>query len=330
MNATDPPSDFTLVVDPGHAPPALWRGVYAIGNFDGVHRGHRAIIERTKALARERGAPSAVLTFEPHPADYFAGRPVVFRLTPFAAKARALQNLGLDGVVVLSFDAALANLSAEAFIDEILVRTLQVGAAVVGADFHFGKGRAGTPAFLVSAGLRHGFAVEALDKIELIYMPEAEPISSTAIRRALERGDVEGAALRLGRPYEAAGVVVAGQKLGRTLGFPTANLQLEPTNRLAHGIYAVRTILEGKVNDGVASFGVRPTVAGVEPLLEVYIFDFAGEIYGRELTVQFVARIRDELKFDSLAALTAQMERDAEGARALLAVRPFGVSAHIL
>lgn len=312
LNAAHP--GFAVVVDPSHPPPRLAGGVFAIGNFDGVHLGHRAVIARTLALARERGAPSAALTFEPHPADYFVGKPVVFRLTPFAEKMKALSALGLDGAVALSFDAALAGLSAEAFVEDVLVKSLAIGGVIVGADFHFGKGRSGSPAFLARAGERFGFAVEILEKVEA----DDEAISSSGIRKALERGHVESAARRLGRPYQVTSIVIRGQQLGRTLDMPTANMALEPTNRLAYGVYAVRALLNGVSHDGVASFGVRPTVNGVEPLLETFIFDFAADIYDRELTVQFIGRIRDELKFDSLEALKAEMARDGERARALL------------
>ena len=323
-------SDFTLAVDPAHPPPRLRRAVYAIGNFDGVHLGHRAVIARTKALAKSRGAPSAVLTFEPHPADYFSGKPVVFRLTPFAIKARAIEALGVDGVVFLSFDAALAGLPAEAFVEQILVRCLDIGAVVVGWDFHFGKGRSGTPAFLSRAGERLGFDVDIVDKVETREGASAEIVSSSAVRRALEEGDVEAAARRLGRPDAVSGTVISGQRLGRTLGAPTANIVLEATNRLAHGIYAVRACVDGKWHNGVASFGVRPTVDNGAPLLEIYIFDFDADIYGRELTVEFVARIREERKFDTLDALKAEMARDMARAREILAARRFGDSGQIL
>ena len=323
MNSGPGSPDFELVVDPAHPPACLRRAVYAIGNFDGVHLGHRAVIARTRALAAERGAPSAALTFEPHPADYFAGRPVVFRLTPFAEKARALRDLGLDGAVALSFDAALAGLPAEVFVEQILVRALDIGAAVIGADFHFGKARSGTPAYLQAAGERFGFAVEILPKVGEAGAGEGEAISSSMIRRLLESGDIEAAARRLGRPYAVSGTVISGQQLGRTLDMPTANLALAPTNRLAHGVYAVRARLGERRLEGVASFGVRPTVDNGPPLLETYIFDFAEDIYGRELEIEFVGRIRPELKFDSLDALKAEMQRDMERARAILAQAPF-------
>ena len=310
---------FTLIVDPAHPPPTLSRAVYAIGNFDGVHLGHRAVIEATREIARARSVAAAALTFEPHPADYFSGRPVVFRLTPFAEKARALQATGLDGLVALSFDAAIASRPAEAFVEDILVKMLDIGAAVVGADFHFGKGRSGSPLFLQGAGERWGFGVEILSKIETVRSGEAETISSTAIRRALEHGDIEGATARLGRYYEVSGRVIEGMKLGRQLGVPTANIALPATNRLAYGVYAVRVLFGGVQHYGVASFGVRPTVNGVEPLLETYVFDFFGNLYGKEITIQFVSRIRGEEKFASLDALQEAMQRDMEKARAALA-----------
>ena len=320
--------DFQLVVDPAHPPERLRRGVFAIGNFDGVHLGHQAVLARTRQIALGRGAPSAVLTFEPHPADYFAGRPVVFRLTPFAEKAAAVQALGLHGMVALSFDAALANLTAEQFVEEILVRSLDIGGVVVGADFHFGKGRAGSPAFLQSAGARFGFDVEILAKVEAEASGLA--ISSTTIRRALEQGRVEEAARLLGRPYRVSAPIIHGPKLGRTIGVPTANMALEPANRLAYGIYAVRAEVGGQWHDGVASWGVRPTVDNGASRLETFLFDFSGDIYDRKMTVAFVGHIRPEAKFDSLEALKIAIADDMRRARQILAANPFGDSAQIL
>ncbi|HEY1943802.1 MAG TPA: bifunctional riboflavin kinase/FAD synthetase [Roseiarcus sp.] len=323
-------SPFALAVDPPNCPAGLERAVYAIGNFDGVHLGHAAVIGRTRALAKERGLPSAVLTFEPHPVDFFAGRPVVFRLTPFAIKARALRSLGVDGAVFLTFDASLAGLPASEFVERVLVERLGVGAVVVGWDFHFGKARSGTPEFLARAGERHGFQVEILDKVEARDDGELKVISSSGIRRALEQGDVAAAARGLGRDYRIAGVVCAGQRLGRTLGVPTANIELEPTNRLAFGVYAVRAHVAGRGYGGVASYGVRPTVDNGAPLLEVHLFDFSGDIYGQEMEVEFVARLREERTFPSLDALKVEMARDIERARAALGERAFGDSAQIL
>ena len=325
-----PTHPFALAIDPPRPPPGLERAVYAIGNFDGVHRGHAAVIARTRALAAERGAPSAVLTFEPHPADHFAGRPVVFRLTPLPIKARILQSLGVSGVTALTFDAALAGMTAQEFVERVLVERLGAAAVVIGWNFQFGRGRSGAPDFLVGAGAQLGFAVEVVGKVETEEDGRREIVSSSAIRRALEQGDVETAARGLGRDYLVEGIVAPGQKLGRRLGVPTANLALEPTNRLAYGVYAVRARVCGRAHDGVASFGVRPTVAGDAPLLEVHLFDFSGDLYGREIEVAFVARLREERKFASLEALKAEMDRDMAEARARLAARKFGDSGQII
>jgi riboflavin kinase/FMN adenylyltransferase len=309
--------NFITAMDPREAPQGLENGVYAIGNFDGAHLGHAAVIARTRSLAAELGAPSAALTFEPHPADFFAGRSVVFRLTPPTLKTGALKELGLDGVVTLTFNAALAALTAEEFVAKILVERLRVRAVVIGWDFHFGKGRGGSPAFLVEAGARHRFRVEVIEKVEA-GASGTPAISSSAIRRALEAGDVETAARLLGRPYAVEGEVVAGRRLGRILGAPTANIALAPANRLAHGVYAVRAKVGAERFDGVASFGTRPTVDDGAPLLEVFLFDFSGDLYGTTMKVAFQAYLRPELKFDSLAALKTQMEKDAAEARRLL------------
>lgn len=309
---------FTLATDPEMPPAALRNAVYAIGNFDGMHLGHQAVIKRALALAHQRRSPSALLTFEPHPADFFAGRPVVFRLTPRVMKASLVERMGLSGLVVLTFDAKLATKTAEEFVAQVLVTQLNVGAVVVGWDFHFGKGRSGNPAFLADAGARQGFEVEIVDKVEEGQGLSARLVSSTEIRRALERGDVKAAEKQLGRPYAVSGPIVAGQRLGRTLGVPTANIALEPTNRLAHGVYAVRALVDGVFRPAVASFGVRPTVGEGAPLLEVHLLDFEGDLYGREMEVEFVERIRDERKFASLPALVEEMRRDIDRARAVL------------
>jgi riboflavin kinase/FMN adenylyltransferase len=298
-------------------PHGLKGAVYAIGNFDGLHLGHRAVIDRAVAIAKERAAPSALLTFEPHPADFFADGPVVFRLTPPKDKAAICAPLGLTGLVLIRFDASLAAMSAEEFIAKVLVERLGVGAVVVGWDFHFGKGRSGSPATLAEAGVRQGFGVEIVAKVE----GGAGVVSSSTIRKALEQGDLAAAARGLGRNYSVSGRVISGQRLGRTLGVPTANIALEPTNRLAHGIYAVVARVDGRAYPAVASFGTRPTVDDGPPLLEVHLLDFDGDLYGREMDVEFIERIRDELKFDSIPLLVAEMTRDKERARAILAAR---------
>jgi riboflavin kinase / FMN adenylyltransferase len=313
--------EFVAALDPPTAPPGLERAVYAIGNFDGAHLGHAAVIARTMRVAGELDAPSAALTFEPHPADFFAGRPVVFRLGPASVKVRALRDFGLDGVVTLTFDAALASLTAEQFVARVLVERLGVGAVVVGWDFHFGKGRGGSPAFLLDAGRRYGFRVEVIGKVEAATSSETAAISSTAIRRALEAGDVEAAQRLLGRPYSIVGTVIEGRKLGRTLGIPTANIALEATNRLAHGVYVVEALVDGVRRGGVASFGTRPTVDDGAPMLEVFLFDFSGDLYGQGIEVAFLAHLRPEQKFDNLKALKRQMDEDAAEARALLKAR---------
>jgi riboflavin kinase/FMN adenylyltransferase len=312
---------FVLATDPPLPPCGLEGAVYAIGNFDGMHLGHQAVVARAVALARSRAAPSAVLTFEPHPADYFAGRPVVFRLTPPKIKASLCARLGLSGIVFIHFDALLAEMSPEEFVAKVLVARLGVAAVVVGWDFHFGKTRSGSATTLTELSSRYCFGVDIVAKVEDGAGESARVVSSTAIRRALERGDVAAAALGLGRNYAVSGRVISGQRLGRTLGVPTANIALEATNRLAHGIYAAVARVDDGVFPGVASFGVRPTFDNGPPLLEVHLFDFDGDLYGREMEVEFVERIRGEHKFDSVPSLVAEMQRDKERARAILAVR---------
>ncbi len=314
------PRRFVLAVDPAEPPEGLRHAVLAIGNFDGIHRGHKAVIARAMALADERGLPCAAVTFEPHPSDYFAGAGTIFRLTPLAEKARLLGHFDIDGMIVLSFDKAMASLPAEAFVRDILVERLGASAVVAGYDFHFGKGRGGTPEFLVEAGRAHGFDVEIVPKVESDGAGPIVVASSTATRAALEVGDVGRAKALLGHPYSITGVVRGGQRLGRTLGFPTANLVADPSCRLRHGIYAVRATVAGMRHDAVASWGRRPTVeADGVPLLEVFLFDFSGDLYGSTMQVDFIAWLRGEAKFDTLDALTTQMHADAADAQAALA-----------
>jgi riboflavin kinase/FMN adenylyltransferase len=305
---------FVLATDPMLPPHGLEGAVYAIGNFDGLHLGHQAVIGRAIAMAKERATPSALLTFEPHPSDFFAGRSVVFRLTPPRDKAVICERLGLTGLVVIRFDASLAAMSAEEFIKTIVVARLRAAAVVVGWDFHFGKGRSGSPTTLAEAGLRYGFRVEIVPKVE----NGVGVVSSSTIREALAGGDLATAASGLGRNYSVSGQVISGQRLGRTFGVPTANIALDPINRLAHGVYAVVARLDGRVYPAVANFGTRPTIDDGRPLLEVHLLDFDGDLYGREMDVEFVERIRDELKFDSVPSLVAEMMRDKERARVIL------------
>jgi len=309
---------FLLSIDPQEPPPQLVGAVVAIGNFDGVHRGHRAVIARAQAKAKRLGRPCAVLTFEPHPADFFGRSGGIFRLTSRDAKAHRMAELGLDGMFVLTFDAALASLDAEEFLREILVRRLGAGAVVVGYDFHFGARRSGTPAFLRDAGPRYDLEVEIVEKVVADEEGSLDAVSSTATREALQCGDVRAAAALLGHYWSLTGPVVHGAKLGRQLGFPTANLEVDPTCRLRHAIYAVEVAFDGRRLKGVASFGRRPTVDNGPPLLEVFIFDFAEDLYGKEIEVFFVDFLRPEQKFDSLEALVDQIRQDETHAREIL------------
>ncbi len=314
-----PDQSFTFVVDPQSPPDRLHKAIFAVGNFDGIHRGHVAVINRAKAAARRLGLPCAVLTFEPHPSDFFRGAGTIFRLTPLEAKAAMIAALGLDGLIVLTFDAGLAGLDAETFVRDVLLRRLDAGGVVAGYDFHFGYGRGGTPAFLRAAGAAHQLHVEIVGRIEADAAGPLQAASSTATRRALEAGDIGTATSMLGHSYTISGPVLPGQRLGRTLGFPTANIVADPSCRLRHGIYAVRAAVEGVTYDAVASYGRRPTVDNGAPLLETFLFDFAGDLYGKVMDVAFVAWLRAEEKFDSLEALTTQMLRDAVDAKRALA-----------
>jgi riboflavin kinase / FMN adenylyltransferase len=297
---------------------ALAGAVLAIGNFEGVHRGHRALIGATRARARALGRPAAVLTFEPHPRAFFRPDEPVFRLTDEAAKLRLLAAAGLDGAVVMRFDAALAQLEAWEFVDRILVERYRVSGVVVGFDFHFGKGRVGSPEFLADEGHKRGFAVDIVPAVA----EGDRRISSGAIRTALAAGQVEEATQLLGFPWFVTGAVVHGDKRGRELGYPTANIRLDPACGLQHGIYAVRVGLGDKRYGGVASFGRRPMFDTGAVLLEVFLFDFSGDLYGRTLDVAFVAWIRDELNFATVEDLMRRMDEDSRLAHAALSRMP--------
>jgi riboflavin kinase/FMN adenylyltransferase len=297
---------------------ALAGAVFAIGNFDGVHRGHRAVIGAAQARARALGRPSAVLTFEPHPRSFFRPEEPVFRLSDQRAKLRLFAGLGLDGAAVMRFDATLSGLSAEDFVDRILVERFRIAGAVIGYDFHFGRRRTGSPTFLREAGERHGFSVDIVPALQ----DEGRPVSSGVVRAALASGRVVEAAELLGAPWFVSGPVIHGEKRGRDLGFPTANIRLDPACDLRHGIYAVRVGLDGRRYDGVASFGRRPTFDNGAPLLEVFLFDFDGDLYGRDIDVAFIGWIRDEVRFDGIEALRQQMIDDAANARTMLARSP--------
>lgn len=297
-------------------------GVVAIGNFDGLHRGHQAVLQRALDEARARDVPALVLTFEPHPRKVFRPDIPLFVLTPPPLKAKLLAELGFDGMVAQAFSRAFAALSAESFVTDILEGRLGISHVVTGVDFHFGKNRQGGPAFLMESGERHGFGVSLVDAFR---DEGAEVVSSSRIRALLEAGDVSAAAGLLGYRYTVQAEIVGGQKLGRTLGFPTANMVLSPDTALKHGIYAVRLRRpDGSLHDGVASFGRRPTVDdNGAPLLETFLFDFSDDLYGETCSVSFFGHLRGEEKFDGLDALVVQMKRDDAEARALLSgVRP--------
>lgn len=290
--------------------------VAAIGNFDGVHLGHRRLLARACSEAARDGRPSAVLTFDPHPREHFRPDEPSFRLTSEAVKLKILARAGLDMVFVRRFDAALAATGAEAFVTGLLARELRLSEVVVGQDFHFGRERAGTPDAL------RGFAgsVGIATRIEPALIVDGEPVSSSRIRTHLAAGEVAPANRLLGYRWLVAGEVLHGDKRGRQLGFPTANLRLGAGCRLAHGIYAVRVaVAPGQVRGGVASFGRRPTFDDGPPLLEVNVFDFAGDLYGRTIEVEFLDWIRAEARFASADALVEQMEKDAARAGRLVA-----------
>jgi riboflavin kinase/FMN adenylyltransferase len=288
--------------------------VVAIGNFDGVHRGHQAVLRAALAEAKRRGAPCIMLTLEPHPRAFFSGEPL-FRLTPAPLKAALATALGFDGTIVLHFDRALAGMSAENFVRDVLVERLKISAAVTGYDFAFGKARQGTPDFLKAEGERHGFAVTTVPAL----VDGGEAVSSTRIRTALAAGDLGGANALLGWRFAVAGTIVAGDKRGRALGYPTANMTLDPASELAEGVYAVRYLRpDGSLHPGVASYGRRPTFVHGEPVFETFLFDFSGDLYGEEALVALYAFIRPERRFDSAGALVTQMEKDSLDARALL------------
>jgi riboflavin kinase/FMN adenylyltransferase len=296
----------------------LHGAVVAIGNFDGVHRGHRAVIDAALARAQALGRKAAALTFLPHPRRFFRPQEPLFQLSDERNKLRLLAATGLDGALVMRFDAELAATTAEDFVERILLDRLGIGGAAIGFDFHFGRNRAGSPAFLTKQGVQLGFAVDIVPPLE----DEGRPVSSGAVRTALTAGRVVEATELLGAPWFVSAPVIHGDKRGRDLGFPTANMKLDPACGLKHGIYAVRVSVQGRLCDGVASFGRRPTFDDGAPLLEVFLFEFAGDLYGQTLDVAFIGWIRHEQKFDSIEALTRAMKADAAQARDVLARAP--------
>jgi riboflavin kinase/FMN adenylyltransferase len=297
--------------------------VVCIGAFDGLHLGHQALVRRTLSRARELGVPAVALSFEPLPREFFApGSPPPRLLLP-RARFEGLLGLGVDQVGLLRFDRKLSSQTAEDFVRIVLKQRLDAREVWVGPEFRFGRGRAGDLALLRAMGAELGFAANEIGPVDV----DGERVSSTRIRAALQSGDFAGAARLLGRPYAIGGRVVRGRQLGRELGFPTANLRFAGKTPALSGIYATRVHgLGPEPRPSVSSLGTRPTVAGVEPLLEAHLFDFDGDLYGRHISVEFVAKLRDELKFHDLSALTEQMHRDADQARAILSSDPASVS----
>jgi riboflavin kinase/FMN adenylyltransferase len=294
--------------------------VVAIGNFDGVHRGHQALIAQARALADERHAPLGVLAFEPHPQEFFHPGAESFRLTPFRTKARLIAAQGVDVMYALPFDAEMASKSAQEFVMDVLVDALSVGQIVVGPDFRFGKARTGDTTVLSYMGEMEGFGVTIVEPM----IDDAHgKISSTQIRDALKAGKPEEAARLLGHCWTIEARVEHGDKRGRTIGVPTANMRLDEYLKPAFGVYAVRaTIMDGDTalsrHDGVTNLGVRPMFETDTPLLETWLFDFDGDLYGRHLAVELVSYIRPEAKLDGLDALKEQIAKDADAARAAL------------
>jgi len=290
----------------------------AIGNFDGVHLGHRAVIGEAGRIAHDQGIPWAVLSFEPHPRALFTPDAEPFRLTPFRTKARHIEELGVDNLIVLHFDKAFTNLSADDFIGRVLVEALGARHVVSGYDFVFGHKRAGNCELLLRKGQEEGFdftCVSAVDDGQTVY-------SSTAIRECLKTGDPRAAGRLLGRDFEIEGRVEHGDARGRSIGFPTANLHLGEYLRPAHGVYAIRAGIDEaaatKWYDGVANYGSRPTFDGNDTILEAHLFDFDGDLYGRHLRIALVDFLRPEKKFDGIDDLKAQIALDCDNAKRIL------------
>jgi len=307
-----------------HDVPSRLRGAaLAIGNFDGVHRGHQALIatarEQAAELAPTGGSPLAgAMVFEPHPRQFFHPERPHFRITSLERKLHLFERYGLDMTVVVPFDTHVANLTPEAFVDEVLVAGLGVRHVVVGYDFFFGKGRGGSAADLQRFGERHGFGVSVVPPVA----EGGEVFSSSAIRAEIAQGDVAGAAAMMGHWWSVSGEVVGGAKRGTGMGFPTANVVLPRTTPLAYGIYAVFVDTPDGRSEGAAYLGTRPTFDNGPPVLEVFLFDFDADLYGKQIDVSFVAFIRPDRRFDGMEALMVQMDEDCEKARQILSAAP--------
>jgi riboflavin kinase / FMN adenylyltransferase len=298
---------------------ALRGGVVALGNFDGFHLGHQAVVGRAVALAKARGAPAIVATFDPHPVRHFKPDAAPFRLTTLDQRERLFASAGADAMLVFDFNAELAAVSASDFVTDWLVARTGACGVVTGEDFTFGKGRGGNTQVLAEIGAAHGLTVEAVGPVS----ESGEVISSSRIREALQAGDCATATHLLTRPFAIEGVVQHGDKRGRTIGYPTANIDLGSYLRPRYGIYAVRGRLsDGRVLNGAANLGIRPQFDPPKELLEPFFFDFNEDLYGQTIEVELHAFIRPEARFDGLDALTAQMDKDCEVARDLLSYAP--------
>ncbi len=289
----------------------------AVGAFDGVHRGHQAVIGAAREAAQRLSAPLAVVSFEPHPRRWFQPEAAPFRLMTTAQMARALEDQGVDRLHLLPFDAGMAAMTDAAFARDVLSSGLGLRHAAVGFDFTYGKGRTGSPEALTRIGRDVGFSVSVTQRVD---DRGGLKLSSSAVREALAAGDMARAARILGRPFAIEGEVVHGDKRGRTIGVPTANVRMGDYMRPAYGVFATRTRLpDGQLIDGVANLGVRPMFETPEPLLEVWLFDFSGDLYGQVVETQLIVRLRGEMTFDGLNALKVQIDADAQAARAALA-----------
>jgi riboflavin kinase/FMN adenylyltransferase len=304
-------------LDGGSAVPAALRGgIVALGNFDGFHKGHQAVVGRAIERARAQGRPALVATFDPHPVRFFKPDLPPFRLTTLDQRERLFAAAGADAMLVFRFDAELASVTAERFVTDRLLARIGAAGVVTGEDFTFGKGRGGNVAVLKALGAQHGLTVDAVAPV----MGDGRPVSSSVIREALKAGDCETATALLTRPFAIEGEVEHGDKRGRTLGYPTANLSLGKYLRPRFGIYAVRGRLpDGQVLDGAASLGIRPTFEPARELLEPHFFDFDGDLYGQTIEVELISFLRPEQKFDGVEALKAQMDLDCAEARKRLA-----------
>lgn len=303
-----------------HVPITARAAVVAIGNFDGVHLGHRVLLKESVAKGKELGRPSGAMLFEPHPREFFQPNEQHFRLTPLKRKLTLIEQLGLKVAFVEHFDFHLAGLKAEEFIERVLVAGLGVSHVIIGYDFYFGNKRGGNPEMMVHAGEQLGFGVTVIPPVA----EAGETFSSSSVRLHLAQGDVKGAAHMLGENWRVAGKVVGGAKRGTGFGYPTANVPLPKGTGLGHGIYAVRAHVDGKTHAAAAYLGTRPTFDDGMPVLEVFLFDFDGDLYGHEMDIEFVDFLRGDRKFSSPEELVAQMNEDVAKARVILsAIPPF-------